>query len=339
MSILTIKNCETANEFLDLLTPWNTPFNLSNFVFRGHSDEKYKLHPNILRKQNNPDIINLANIILTEGKYKESIAKFGITNIKNFHSSCEMTILRRFYRSANENGLYVPNSKLMSSQMEIDGYVNFSNLMKTFKHSKWLNSDSIEIAALAQHHGLPTRLIDWSYNQFVASFFASNLKSAPKENQKISVWMLNYQILSTLFSSPLSDIKIFSPHYQWNQNAKSQRGLFTYIESTHDKKELELLEELFDDYLDTGVFSDDPKYNSVKTDYRTLDIALEDAINEYNSKKTEKININDLLVKITLPASEAIKVNSFLRQMRVCEATIFPGYNGIVDDLHSALRF
>lgn len=339
MSILTVRDCETAKEFLDLLTPWNTPFNLSNYVFRGHSDENYKLHPNILRKQNNPDILKLANIILTDGKYKEPIGKYGVTNIKNFHSSCELTILRRFYRSANENGLYVPNSKLMSSQMEVDGYVNFSNLMKTFKHSKWLNSDSIEIAALAQHHGLPTRLIDWSYNQFVASFFASNLKSPMKEDQRISVWMLNYTILSTLFASPLSDIKIFSPHYQWNHNAKSQRGLFTYIESTHDKDEFAILEEFFDGYIETGIFSDDPKFNSVKTDYRTLDIALEDAINEYNSKKTEKINASDLLVKITLPASEATTVNYFLRQMRVSEATIFPGYNGVVDDLQSILRF
>lgn len=339
MSILTTINCTTAKEFLDLLTPWNTEYKLTDYVFRGHTDETFQLHPNIMRRKNNPDLLKIAKMVIKKGKYQNAINSIGVTNIKDFHATIEMTILRRFYRSANENGLYVPNSKLMSSQMEIDGYINFSHLMKTFNVDKWLNDDSIEIAALAQHYGLPTRLIDWSYNQYVASFFATNFMEKPAKNTKISVWMLNYKKLSNLFASPLSDVKIFSPHYQWNDNAKSQNGLFTFIQSKHDIKENQLRNEYLDYFIKNKSISSDPKFDIIKTDQRTMDIALEDAISEYNSKKTNQIDTNDILIKLTLPSSEALKVNKFLRNMRISEATIFPGYSGVVENLRSSIRF
>jgi hypothetical protein len=339
VSILKIIECKTAKEFLDKLTPWNTKYDLSEYVFRGHTDETFKLHPNIMRKKKDPTLIELANMHILDGDYKDILQKVGLTEIRAFQATLEMTILRRFYRASNENGLYVPNSKIMSAQMEVDGYIDFDNVMNDFKFNTWLNRDTTEIAALAQHYGLPTRLIDWSFNQYIASFFATNFTAKPLSTNKISLWMLNYHKLTDLFASSESDVKIFSPHYQWNENAKSQKGLFTYIESAYDSKDVDLIFEFMDVSKKTNSISIDSKYDYLRTDYRTFDVALDEALSKYKIKNKGKIDTKDLLVKLTLPCDEAIKVNQYLRDIKISEATIFPGYSGVVEDMKSVLRF
>lgn len=49
-----------------------------------------------------------------------------------------------------------------------------------------------DLLALAQHHGLPTRLLDWTYSALVALWFAA--QKEPKDDEHGVIWVLNAEV-------------------------------------------------------------------------------------------------------------------------------------------------
>jgi len=59
--------------------------------------------------------------------------------------------------------------------------------------------DDWELLVSAQHHGVPTRLLDWTYSPLVAAFFATR---PTKDERDRAVWRLDWQAVHAAFGFP-----------------------------------------------------------------------------------------------------------------------------------------
>lgn len=133
-------------------------------------------------------------------------------------------------------------SDTFSEWERIEDYIltKFKREAMPYLHN-YIPQDEEEWLALAQHHGLPTRLLDWSMNPLVALFFAS--ESSPNFNA--DVWCYGFPSTNNCWTESTyiaryltSDVRtnqffdgtrlLYPPHI--SPRITNQSGCFTYHE-------------------------------------------------------------------------------------------------------------
>lgn len=293
---------ESAEGFLDALTPWSGQITGDGYIFRGHSDKEYLLLPTSVRKESLEKMWGCSNAgAKVTGSPKDN-------DFSNAY--IEYQLIRDFYRGADVNGLQVPVSDRLRERLhqKIDRHA----MSEWLKKDKWLPDDMQEVAALAQHYGIPTRLLDWTYDPFVAAFFAS--KPSDRAPRDICIWGLNSTSIGT-FNLVDKDfpLKLVTPHYSGNPNLAAQKGLFTHWSQ-----------------FVPGL--DDMSEGEIKALPAVDRRPLNDLLREWAAQHFGG-SLPNIFVKWVLPAKEVAKLASFLRDFGYGPGKIFPGYEGVAMEI------
>nr|NQU89591.1 FRG domain-containing protein [Bacteroidota bacterium] len=172
------------------------------------------------------------------------------------------------------------------------------------------NNTDWDWLALAQHHGLPTRLLDWTYSPYVALHFAT--AEIEKFNNDGIIWALNYEALKDHLPDKL-------------RNKLTEIGSNSFT--------TEMLSELYDNLAELSKEKSEfvVAFESPSLDSR---IVNQFAIFTFMSHATSLLDewllkLPDLYFRIRIPSEMKWEIRDKLDQVNINERVLFPGFDGL----------
>jgi hypothetical protein len=260
----------------------------ADHIYRGHGSTAYSLIPSVFR--------NRGKAFPVKGPYGR--------RTKASQIEAEIAQLWEFFLLADARGLRLPeDSQQLRRTLERCRDANFIKEVAEDAAS-WPPDEVLSLLALAQHYGIPTRLLDWTRHPYVAAYFAASAALASDRDDRLAVWAfdsgtvfeLNRETYPwllerlTLVTAPAADIP----------NLLAQHGLFMLLK---DRK-----------FRPSDSFQAQP-YDEVILANVGFDFS------------------RSLFYQFTLPTTEAKELLRLLALVGIDASTIYPGYSGVVQAL------
>ena len=123
-------------------------------------------------------------------------------------------------------GRNISSDSILENEKKI--FEEFQRLSHPYLNSN-MNSNDWDLLALAQHHGLPTRLLDWTENPLAALWFAF-IKEKSNDSDRV-VWLFvvdSNKVIDLKVGDPFTQkiTKVFKPNHITNR-ITAQNGWFT----------------------------------------------------------------------------------------------------------------
>ena len=140
----------------------------------------------------------------------------------------EYRAVRSFVDKADEIGLAVPGDL---HQFRMIDDLPAPERAEFFEHT-WPHPNHLELLALAQHHGAPTRLLDLTYHSLIALYLAAEevvkTKGVDQEKEFFAVWALDLRFIKKIWSmdSVNERVRIVEASRASNDFLRAQYGLF-----------------------------------------------------------------------------------------------------------------
>jgi FRG domain len=290
-------NCDTVEDFIDTISPNGSV--MSRFethvcpcIFRGVSSSTHLLVPSALRN-------NISG-------WEEFEWVYGCDNHQG-QLLWEQSLIRAFFQVADAHGLQIPEDtqQLRRTVARIATYDYVGQILSG--KEQWPPDELLSLMGVAQHYGIPTRLLDWTRDPFVAAYFAaSGVESGHSgPDEKLAVWILNQSALNGSTSRQgeprrrIDNLVIVGSPSALNQRLFAQQGLFTLYRPLEIEDEFAVHHVPLDDYLER------PGWPTG----------------------------SQLFWLVTLPKSMAPDLLRILIKLHYTPAKIYPGFQGVAEAL------
>lgn len=173
-----------------------------------------------------------------------------------------------------------------------------------------INNTDWDWLALAQHHGLPTRLLDWTYSPYVALHFAT--AELEKFDRDGIIWALKYEALNEYLPEKLN--RELSSVGSNSFTSSMLRNVYKNL-SELSEEESEFAVAFESPSLDNRIVNQFAIFTFMAHAGSLLDEWLEDK--------------PELYFRIRIPAGMKWEIRDKLDQVNINERVLFPGFDGL----------
>jgi FRG domain len=217
------------------------------------------------------------------------------------HEQCaaEFYTLYRFFEITSRQGIRLPeDSAILRSELDDWWARLFANSISNIRERLWPPQQLLSLIGLAQHYGVPTRALDWTWSAYTAAYFAARPAVTSTTDDQIAVWAFSdftRQIDRVIDLTTDRALRVFTVSGADNDNLHAQRGLFMIHQQQMPAQATAFVPQ-------------------------TYDVLLLDSLTQVRSAA--------YIVRVLLPHRETKSVLSHLAQAGVTAASLYPGLWG-----------